>query len=86
MDSAQVLNAVATEQVEGYLAGHAVTNLYDIMRRQLNSNIAHEKLTQLLRRIPVASVRIIHIHIIRSAGKLRQWFCTATFYGPWSTH
>lgn len=64
IDSAQALNAVATEQIKGYLAGHAVTNLYYIMRRQLNSTIAHEKLTQLLQRIEVASVTD---DIIRSA-------------------
>ena len=66
MDSAQALNAVAIEQIKGYLAGHAVTNLYYIMRRQLNSSIAHEKLGQLLRHIQVASVTD---HIIRAALK-----------------
>lgn len=56
IDSAQALNVVATEKVKGYLSGHAVTNLYYIMRRQLNSNVAHETLSQLLQRIQVASV------------------------------
>jgi predicted nucleic acid-binding protein len=64
VDSAQALNTVATEQIKGYLAGHAVTNLYYIMRRQLNSAITHEKLNQLLQRIEVASVTD---NIIRSA-------------------
>lgn len=56
IDSAKALNTVATDQVEGYLAGHAVTNLYYIMRRQLSSSVAHEKLKLLLQRIQVASV------------------------------
>ena len=56
IDSAQALNTVATERVKGYLAGHAVTNLYYIMRRQLSSSVAHEKLKLLLQRIQVASV------------------------------
>jgi predicted nucleic acid-binding protein len=64
VDSAQALNTVATEQIKGYLAGHAVTNLYYIMRRQLNSAITHKKLNQLLQRIEVASVTD---NIIRSA-------------------
>jgi hypothetical protein len=51
IDSAQALNVVATEKVKGYLSGHAVTNLYYIMRRQLNSSVAHETLSQLLQRI-----------------------------------
>jgi hypothetical protein len=45
------LNVVATEKIKGYLSGHAVTNLYYIMRRQLNSSVAHETLSQLLQRI-----------------------------------
>jgi predicted nucleic acid-binding protein len=64
VDSAQALNTVVTEQIKGYLAGHAVTNLYYIMRRQLNSAITHKKLNQLLQRIEVASVTD---NIIRSA-------------------
>jgi predicted nucleic acid-binding protein len=56
IDSAKALNTVATDQVKGFLAGHAVTNLYYIMRRQLSSSVAHEKLKLLLQRIQVASV------------------------------
>ncbi|PSN17171.1 hypothetical protein C7271_19140 [filamentous cyanobacterium CCP5] len=38
LDSAQVLDAVATVKIEGYLAGHAVTNIYYILRRQFMQN------------------------------------------------
>jgi hypothetical protein len=33
LTSAQVLDAVVTAKIEGYLAGHAVTNIYYILRR-----------------------------------------------------
>ncbi len=42
IDSAKALNTVATDQVKGFLAGHAVTNLYYIMRRQLSSSVAQK--------------------------------------------
>lgn len=54
--SAQALNTVATEQCHGYLSGHAVTNIYYILQRQLDRSTAHEKLTSLLQRLQVASV------------------------------
>jgi len=54
--SARALNTVATEQCHGYLSGHAVTNLYSILRRQLGRSTAHETLTRLLQRLQVASV------------------------------
>ncbi|MGF1516442.1 MAG: PIN domain-containing protein [Nodosilinea sp.] len=54
--STQALDLVPTQQVEGYLAGHAVTNIYYILRRQLGSRTAHEKLTSLLELVQVAQV------------------------------
>lgn len=54
--SAQALEMVPTQQVKGYLAGHAVTNVYYILRRQLGSRTAHEKLASLLELIEVAQV------------------------------
>lgn len=54
--SARALNTVATEQCLGYLSGHAVTNIYYILHRQLGRSTAHEKLTSLLQRLQVASV------------------------------
>jgi predicted nucleic acid-binding protein len=54
--STQALDLVPTQQVEGFLAGHAVTNIYYILRRQLGSNTAHEKLASLLELIQVAQV------------------------------
>ncbi|MEP0833031.1 PIN domain-containing protein [Microcoleus sp. AS-A8] len=33
--SAQALNTVTQEQVQGYVSGHAVTNIFYILRRQM---------------------------------------------------
>ncbi len=54
--SAQALNAVAQEQVEGYVSGHAVTNIFYILRRQIGCEAARNLLSRLLQRIQVASV------------------------------
>lgn len=54
--SAQALNTVAQQQVEGYVSGHAVTNLFYILRRQRGSEAARAMISTLLQRIRVASV------------------------------
>ena len=54
--SAQALNTVTQEQVQGYVSGHAVTNIFYILRRQIGSEAALELLSRLLQRIQVASV------------------------------
>ncbi len=54
--SAQALNTVAQEQVQGYVSGHAVTNIFYILRRQIGSEAARELLSRLLQRLQVASV------------------------------
>jgi predicted nucleic-acid-binding protein len=38
--SAQALNTVTQEQVQGYVSGHAVTNIFYILRRQVGSKAA----------------------------------------------
>ncbi len=54
--SAQALNTVTQEQVQGYVSGHAITNIFYILRRQIGSQAARELLSRLLQRIQVASV------------------------------
>lgn len=54
--SAQALNTVATSQVEGYISGHAVTNIYYILRRQIGISATLDILTKLLEKLKVASV------------------------------
>jgi predicted nucleic acid-binding protein len=54
--SANVLNTVTQETVQGYVSGHAVTNIFYILRRQIGSQAARELLATLLQRIQVASV------------------------------
>lgn len=54
--SAQALNMVAQAQVQGYVSGHAVTNIFYILRRQVGSEAARELLSRLLQRLKVASV------------------------------
>jgi predicted nucleic acid-binding protein len=54
--SAQALNSVTQEQVEGYVSGHAITNIFYILRRQIGNDTARKLLSTLLERIQVASI------------------------------
>ena len=54
--SAQVLDTVTHEQVEGYVSGHAITNIFYILRRQIGSDAARKLLSTLLERIQVAGI------------------------------
>ncbi|WP_293102720.1 PIN domain-containing protein [Moorena sp. SIO3I6] len=54
--SAQALNTVTQEDVEGYVSGHAITNIFYILRRQVGSEVALRLLSTLLERIEVASI------------------------------
>jgi hypothetical protein len=54
--SAQALNMVTQPQVQGYVAGHAVTNIFYILRRQVGSETARELLSRLLQHLQVANV------------------------------
>jgi predicted nucleic acid-binding protein len=54
--SAQALNTVTQEQVQGYVSGQAITNIFYILRRKIGSQAARELLSRLLQRIQVASV------------------------------
>ena len=42
--------------MQGYVSGHAVTNIFYILRRQIGSEAARELVSRLLQRIQVASV------------------------------
>jgi predicted nucleic acid-binding protein len=54
--SVKALNMVTRSQIIGYVSGHAVTNIFYILRRQVGSIAARELLSRLLQRIQVASV------------------------------
>lgn len=54
--SARALNTVMQNQVQGYVSGHAVTNIFYILRRQVGNEVAHELLAKLLQHFQVASV------------------------------
>ena len=56
--SAQVLNSVTVKQspVQGYVSGHAVTNIFYILRRQVGREAARELLVRLLQNLHVARV------------------------------
>lgn len=56
--SAQALNTVTQSQVQGYVAGHAITNLFYILRRQVGSETARELLSRLLQHLQAASVTV----------------------------
>lgn len=54
--SARALNTVTKEQVQGYVSGHAITNIFYILRRHIGSEAAKKQIFKLLQRIQVASV------------------------------
>lgn len=54
--SAQALNTVTQPHVQGYVAGHAVTNIFYMLRRQVGSETARELVSRLLQHLQVASV------------------------------
>jgi predicted nucleic acid-binding protein len=54
--SARALDTVIQKRVQGYVSGHAVTNIFYILRRQVGSSGARALLAQLLQQIQVASV------------------------------
>src|SRR5690349_14182148 len=62
--SAAALERVATGTVDGYVAGHAVTNLYYLLRRQVGDKKTRALLAQLLSKLTVAPVSD---NVIRSA-------------------
>ena len=55
-DSASALDAVGQGQVEGYIAGHAVTTLFYLLRRELGVTKSRQVLAGLLTKMRVAPV------------------------------
>jgi predicted nucleic-acid-binding protein len=60
--SAQALNTVITKQVQGFVSGHAVTNIFYVLRRQIGSEAARKSIQTLLQHIQIASVTDEVIH------------------------
>jgi predicted nucleic-acid-binding protein len=60
--SAQALNTVAKKQMQGFVSGHAVTNIFYILRRQIGSEAARKLIENLLQHIQIASVTDEVIH------------------------
>jgi predicted nucleic acid-binding protein len=54
--SAAALDAVGQGQVEGYIAGHAVTTLFYVLRRELGTTKSRRILADLLTKVRVAPV------------------------------
>ena len=54
--SAQALNTVITKQVQGFVSGHGVTNIFYILRRQIGSEAARKLIENLLQHIQIARV------------------------------
>lgn len=54
--SARSLNTVTQPQVQGYVSGHAVTNIFYILHRQVGSETARELLSNLLQHLQVDGV------------------------------
>lgn len=53
--SAQALNTVMQERVQGYVSGHAVTNIFYILRRQIGNEAARGMVKMLLQHTQIAS-------------------------------
>jgi predicted nucleic-acid-binding protein len=62
VSSAQALNTVMTKQVQGFVSGHAVTNIFYILRRQIGSEAARKLIENLLQHIEIASITNEVIH------------------------
>ncbi|WP_199306891.1 PIN domain-containing protein [Anabaena sphaerica] len=60
--SAQALNTVMKKQVQGFVSGHAVTNIFYILRRKIGSEAARKLIENLLQHIQIASVTDEVIH------------------------
>jgi predicted nucleic acid-binding protein len=56
MNSASALDRVGRGNVEGFVSGHAITNLFYLMRKPLGSERSRELLSILLQKVRVASV------------------------------
>lgn len=54
--SAIAIDTVGQGKIEGYVAGHAVTNLFYLLRRQLGSDQSRSILATLLSKMNVAAV------------------------------
>ncbi len=54
--STQALNMVTQPQVQGYVSGHAVTNIFYILHRQVGSETARQLLSRLLQHLQIANV------------------------------
>jgi predicted nucleic-acid-binding protein len=54
--SALALNTVMQKQVEGFVSGHAVTNIFYILRRQIGNEAARKLIESLLQNLQIASV------------------------------
>lgn len=54
--SAQALDTVMQKRAQGYVSGHAVTNIFYILRRQIGNEAVRDLLARLLQQIQVASV------------------------------
>ncbi|MDF5716619.1 MAG: PIN domain-containing protein [Rhizonema sp. NSF051] len=56
--SAFALDTVGQGKIEGFVAGHAVTNLFYLLRRQLGSQKSREILIALMTKIEVENLTI----------------------------
>ncbi|APB33538.1 hypothetical protein GlitD10_1218 [Gloeomargarita lithophora Alchichica-D10] len=54
--SAQALDQATQPHIRGYIAGHAVTNIFYILRRHVGHNTARKMISQLLLYLRVADV------------------------------
>ncbi len=55
-DSSAALDRATAADIQGFVAGHAVTNIFYILRQRVGSTAARSLIAQLLQQLEVASV------------------------------
>lgn len=56
VDSAQILAAAETGKIDGYLAAHSITTLFNILQKSLSSGDARASITNLLQILKIAPI------------------------------
>ncbi len=54
--SAKALNTVTQKQIQGYISGHTVTNIFYILRCQVGNETAKQLILNLLQYLQIASI------------------------------
>lgn len=68
LHSMVAMDAAGLRAVEGFLAGHAVTNLFYILRKQVGADLARSQIADLLTELKIAPITEAVIHSALSSS------------------